>query len=721
MAKKPEPMTEEELAQICVSEFENSEVLMSEIAEERTRGLDYYNQEKFGNEEAGLSSYVSSDVSDVIDWIMPQLCDVFVSGDTPIMFEAQNSEDSEAADIESQYCQYVFLRQNPGVLQFITWAKDALIEKNGTIKAWWEEKEQREREEYKNKTGQEYILLRNDPEFEVKEITISLGDNEYSEEEYLDIIQSLPTQASMLEGEAKYHIIGYRKTKIGQIKTENIPPEQFFVQKDHNSVLLKDARFCGEYYYKTRSELVEMGYDRDLVDTLPSTNYSGGLITDERLTRVKKEGADISLQQQMPGSDRSRELILIFDYYIRADFNNDGVAEMRHVRCADKGSRYVLENEEVDRNIYHSITPNLRNYRFYGRSISERIFDLQRAKSQLWRNAFDNVAYSVMPRKIFSGGIDIKAAMTYVMGGLIKKDVGATFENEITPFVADSALAMADKLDAVRAERTGFSRDTMGLNPEALSNSTNFVGMSIMSQSQLLTKMIAMIFANTGYMTLMEHIRELVQKYEHQDRIFDLTGKTLNTDPRGWRKKRNAITKVGIGSAGKMEELSILDKLIGLQTSLIQAQGGIEGPLTNAKGIFNTINRLCQRMGVKDAANYFTDPTTYQPPQPQPSLAEVQLKASIDKMNNDQKITEAKMRIDAENSKMSHEIKMAELTQDERLEMKKIEVNERLKEQELIYKYGKDANDRHHSAHDFSMNRFMLLKNIHEEKEEEKD
>ena len=699
MAKKDKSaMTEDELAAIIDFEIDNSFLLTSEISADRQEALDRYNQEPFGNEEDGLSKFVASDLADCIEWILPQLIDVFVGGDSPIEFQAENAEDTKDALTETRYCQYVFERENHGFIVACTWFKDALLQKNGIVKAYNEKNVTREREEYEGKTAQEYLALQDDKEFEVSELTVVLDEREYSEEEYLKIMQALPTMAAEIDEQAEYHIVGYRKRSVSKITIENVAPENFFIQKDHPTIFVKDASFSGEWYEKTRGELMEMGYPKELVDELPASTGVANFRMGETNTRRKKEGGGLTVNNTAIGVDKSREMVMIYDSYIRCDFNGDGFTELRFVRKAGAGGEYILENEEADRNIYHAITPRLNGYRFFGKSLADFMVDLVKAKSQLWRNGFDNVAYSAIPRKLVFGNVDTAALMTYVQGGVIKGDENARIEQEITPFVADSALLMADKLDMIRAERTGFSKDTMGLNPEALANSTNMVGMNILAQQQLLVKMIAGIFANSGYQSLMEHLRELVLKYEKKEKIFDLTGTFMETDPRRWRTQRSSKPRVGIGFAGKMEEISTLTNVLGLQGKFVEAQGGkLDGPLTSPDNLYNAAARLCRRQGIKDVETYFRDPKTYTPPPPQPTIADKTLQAQVENMNNQTTMQEAKGARETAQAKADHEFKLAELQQKERLAMKEMESKERLAELELLYKYGKDADDRHKS------------------------
>lgn len=694
-APRPTKMTERELGSLCTREFDDAQILTTQIQKERAQSMNAYNQEPYGNEEEGLSTFITSDVRDVIEWTLPQLVDIFVGGDSPVVFNPTNDgADVKDAKCETSYSQYVFEQQNKGVILATSWFKDALIEKNGIVKCWRQKTVRREREEYEGKSSLEYMALEQDDEFEIAECTVTVHDVEYTEEEYTKVLASLPNHKADIDQEAEYKIVGYRKKTVSQTMIENVPPENFVVQKDHPSIFLKDARYCCDFYEKTRSELLEMGYDYDLVMALPASTGVAESLSFEGQTRRKKEGG-IIMTQNITSGDRSRELVMIYDHYIRTDFNHDGYAELRHVRTAGKANFYILENEEVDRIIYHAITPYINSFRFFGRSLADNIMGLQKAKSQLWRNAFDNVAYSSIPRKVVSGNVDIAALMTYVQGGIIKKDLNATVENEVTPFVADSALAMADKVDQLRAERSGFSRETMGLDPSALANTTSPVGMLILAQGQLLVKMIATVFAHSGFQSLMEHIRELVLKYEDGEKVFELTGKRMSTNIRRWRKERSSTVKVGIGFAGKNEELSMLDKLMATQEQFILAQQGqINGPLTNAQGIYNTVQRMCARMNIKDAETYFTDPATYKPPAPQPTIAEKTLGAQVNNMGNQQQIQEAKMLLEKDQADKVHELAVTKMHNDHALAVLKIQSQEKMHEQTLLQQYGEASRAR---------------------------
>ena len=116
------------------------------LTEQRSDALDRYYGKKYGNEQEGRSQIVTRDVADVIEWIMPSLMKIFTSGDQVVKFEPQGPEDVEMAKESTDYVYYVFMRQNPGFHTIYQWFKDALLQKNGVIKHYWDDSSETLRE-----------------------------------------------------------------------------------------------------------------------------------------------------------------------------------------------------------------------------------------------------------------------------------------------------------------------------------------------------------------------------------------------------------------------------------------------------------------------------------------------------------------------------------------------------------------------------------------------
>jgi hypothetical protein len=133
----------------------------AQLMEDRADAMDYYlgNMERDMPAQDGRSRAVSTDVSDIIEGLMPNLMDIFAGSDEVMRFEPVSKEDEEAAQQETDYVNHVFMNQNPGFMVLYSMIKDALLSKTGIVKVWWDEREQEERETYFGLSEDQYAAL----------------------------------------------------------------------------------------------------------------------------------------------------------------------------------------------------------------------------------------------------------------------------------------------------------------------------------------------------------------------------------------------------------------------------------------------------------------------------------------------------------------------------------------------------------------------------------
>jgi hypothetical protein len=122
---------------------ESATFCYDQLGEERNRAMSYY----LGLPEDDLappavpdrSSVVSTDVSDTIEWMLPALISIFTAGPSVVEFVPRKEGDEDQAEQATEYLNYVFYQQNPGWSELYTWFKDALIQKVGVMKVWWDD------------------------------------------------------------------------------------------------------------------------------------------------------------------------------------------------------------------------------------------------------------------------------------------------------------------------------------------------------------------------------------------------------------------------------------------------------------------------------------------------------------------------------------------------------------------------------------------------------
>jgi hypothetical protein len=142
------------------------------LSMERLRAIKYYQGEPFGTEVEGRSQVVMRSVLEAVEWVLPALIRIFTASDQICVVEPTKAEDEAIAKVATEYMTHIFYRDNEGFMILHDWFKDALLEKLGWVKYWWDEQEITESKTYKGVTREQYdALLTQDPDaqIEVKE------------------------------------------------------------------------------------------------------------------------------------------------------------------------------------------------------------------------------------------------------------------------------------------------------------------------------------------------------------------------------------------------------------------------------------------------------------------------------------------------------------------------------------------------------------------------
>ncbi|MEE8382706.1 MAG: hypothetical protein V3R78_12615, partial [Thermodesulfobacteriota bacterium] len=135
--RQPTQMDDSELKTIINAEMGQSYgEENSELASDRARALDYYFNRPRGDEIPGKSQVQSSDVMDVIEWMLPDIIEAFTTNDNAVSFKANSAEDEQSARNETAYINQIFYSDCNGYLMLYDFFKDALLQKNGIAKVF---------------------------------------------------------------------------------------------------------------------------------------------------------------------------------------------------------------------------------------------------------------------------------------------------------------------------------------------------------------------------------------------------------------------------------------------------------------------------------------------------------------------------------------------------------------------------------------------------------
>jgi len=507
------------------------------------------------------------------------------------------------------------------------WFKDALLQKNGIVKYWWKDAEDTTKEKYKGLNAEELTLMFADGQMElISQETETIG---------LD-----PMGMPLLS----YNVVVKKKKDVGRVCVENVPPEEFLIAKRDKS--LKDARFVAHRTLMTRSDLIAEGYDKDIVDNLPS--YSDLTYTPERVARFS--------QGEMPDETQTLDFTMqdveVFECYIRTDFDDDGIAELRKVTMA--GSE-ILDNEEADHIPFASICPIPMPHKFFGQSLADRAMDIQLIKSTITRQILDNLYLTNMPRMTaLDGQVNMDDLLTVAPNGIVRmKSQGAVQPLTVPPTAAQS-FPMLDYMDQVLQKRSGVTQTSQGLDPNILQNTTA-TAIAMMQQAGAgKIELIARIFAETGVKELFNGIFHLLQKYQDKPRVVRVRGKYTSIDPREWKNNYDIMTNVGLGTGSKDQQMAMAAMVLQKQEQILQTQG-YANPLVSVGQYRNTLGRFIEASGFKDSAEFFKEiPPELDAQLSQPQQPQQQPNPALDMM-----MQQAQAQIETDRAKAINEIEIA--------------------------------------------------------------
>jgi hypothetical protein len=575
-------LSESEILNIVTSEKSDSVSYRDEIGAKRAKLMDYYNMRPYGDEVDGRSRFVSSDVSDVVEGMLPSLIRLFTQGKEVAKFQADRPDQDDEAEQKTQLANYVFYRQNHGVLALTNMFKDALLQYTGAVKVMLDESIDVTEESYSGLDQDEFDALEADDEIEIKEVEVEA--------------RGVVTDLGTIEVKS-YDVVAKRTIERKQVIYENIPPEEFLISRSARDFV--KPRMIGHTTPKTRSELIEMGFDKELIEGLPGM---------ARTTNNEEANARYYDYEQNdlsnPTNQKSTDIIELTEMYLYMDADEDGIAELWQV--FEAGNK-ILEKSLWDEHPFAVVTPIPIPHRAIGTCPAEQVADIQFTKSVLVRQSLDNIYSTNYTRVAYNDRVDMDDLFTPRPGGGIHVEGEAPIGDSISPIVTvpqvDQILRGVEYIDSSAERRTGFTRFSQGLDADALNHTaTGFKGISDYSQQRM--ELIGRIFAETGVRDLFRKTIANIEKYQDQKIQIRVSGRPLEIDPSSWKHNLDCFIDVGLGSGDRNEKIVNLNVILQRQLELIQ-QGS---SLSDQAKVYNTLDKLITESGLKDASLYFNDP-----------------------------------------------------------------------------------------------------------------
>lgn len=620
-------------------DFKDAELVPGRLKADR-----YYKGQPFGNEVDGESQVVSRDVAEAVDAMLPALLKMFSSGPA-VMFEATKPGGEQAAEQATEYVNYIVNIKNSGFQVHYGWFKDALLKKRGFVKVWSDDREEVDASYYKGLVQPEIELLRQDKTLELE---IEPGE-------------SLDPAIEQFDVTAK------RMVKRREIMIANVPHDEILI--DPLTGDTDETPFIAHRVLRTMSDLMAQGYDAEKLERVGMHQE----IEEERAVRF---GTNRLVDDLLDTSlDDTLRKIEITECYLKVDYDDDGIAEMRKITVAGSGTVIeILENEPCDDHPFASLCPFPSPHAFWGESVFDKTRDVQEGKSVLTRQILNNLYLTNQPRfGLVDGQVNIDDMLSS-QNQLIR----ITRPDAIVPIITNKLDSgpynMLQMWDVVREQRTGVRRMASGPGADSLQNAyTETLGGSEMvaDASAERIELIARIFAETGVKRMMRLVLKEITKYDNKPKIARLRGVWTPINPAEWDSGMDMSIAVGLGSGNHQKDAATMMALIGLDQQLIALQGGVDGPLLTLENLYAKLSRLVAASGLKSVERYYSDPKLAPPKPPaQPPvdpnilLAQAQMKIDADKLAADMKKHEQKLLADMQQHQADLEAEMQRFAAD---------------------------------------------------------
>ena len=539
----------------------------SDIQPDRLTAQKYYSGEVDFAAEDGRSKIVATKCRDTIRALKPSIMRTFLQTKS-VEFLPRGDDDAQNAEVATEYV-HLKLEQNNFYRVFADVFHDAAVKKVGIAKAYYEEAETSKIHDMSNLSPEEFTFIVMQDNVEVIEHTENIDGT---------------------------HDVKLSVTDVdGDIKVVSVPPEEFFVDSEARSI--DDFYVCGHATEMRAGDLVEMGFKLDDVAFLGVDGDNEEEQERRGYTNDDNEGkGDISMRK-----------VLVTEAYMRMDIEGTGKPVLYSFLCGGPAYK-ILSKEPVEDVPFAVFEIDPEPHTFFGRSLVELIKADQDVATSLLRSVIDNVAMTNVPRVAF----DVNSVDT---DDLLNNEIGAVIRTKGTPgdklmpfqipFTAGTTLPALQYFDMQVENKTGVSRASTGMDPDALQSTTAAGVNATIQAAQGQAEVIARNLAEGGMKRLARLVLRLAINHCSDMEQMRVSGRSIQIQPGTWDARMDLSVNVGLGTGQQEQKAQTLMQALQWQQMLWQMGGGPQNGLVTMTQIRNTVADLLKLGGIPNDDRYF--------------------------------------------------------------------------------------------------------------------
>ncbi|MDX0955634.1 phage portal protein [Sinorhizobium medicae] len=614
-------MSKQQVAAQVSQLVKDCENYRDELSVDRIKAMEYYDGiMKDTPADPNRSKVVSRDVRSAIKKVLPSVIRTILGNDKVVEYQPVNEGDEAAAEQATDYVNFVVFPESDGYDAVQDAAHDALKLRNGIIRWWYDKKRKVQVSKHTGLEEQALVQLVADDDVEVLE--------QEAYEEQIDTPQG-PQPVKL------YNVKIRRVSEYGCTKLAAVPLEEFLIHPD--AISINDSPITGMKTRLRRSDLVEMGYDREKVDSFPA---SGSDIDEEEEEFTRRRDAF----DENDSIVKALQEVDYYELYVKIDADDDGIAELRRMVFAGGLAEVnLLDDEEWDEVPFADLITERRPHQREGNSVTDDMAEIQRVKTVLMRQTLDNLYWQNNQQPIVQEGTiaNPEAVLNPKFGQPIRVNQGIDVRGAVgyntVPFVAEQSFGMLSYLDQEATDRTGISDASSGMAPDALQNMTAKASAMIEAAGVGQTELMVRTFAQ-GLKRVFQGLLRLVIKHQDKPRTVRLRNQWVTFDPRQWNAEMDVTVNTGLGAGTRERDMMMMQVVGAQQEKLLAAYGPVNNPYVSAENIWNSVSRGVEAAGLRTPDLYFTKPTPEQIKQleqaqankPDPEMEKVKIKAQAD-------------------------------------------------------------------------------------------
>ena len=584
-------MEREEIQRIVTAEVSAARRFQEEnVSSDRTKRWDRYYGRPLGNERKGQSRWMSRDVMDTIEWMLPYLVRTFTAGDPKIRLRIKGQPDWVGRALEQQIFEDLDSDEEQSLfLLFYQWIKDALVSNTAAVKVAWARDFETVRAKFGTIGPEQAAELQADPDVGIESAS--------------ETVDFMTGQVLLTDVVARV-----RKVIRDDLRADNIPhwellfsPKAKTVNDEHGKGHATEVSL--DYLKRINRAMSAEGRPfftgLDALEKSEAPQGSGPFVPaatgeesekDSYLGRTETATAEVDER-----GARSRHKLV--EWYTRIDVDDDGYLE--DVVCWIVDDRTLIRWEKNRDGIIPMsvISPILDCYKFLGISYAELVIEVQNLKTMIIRRILDNYAYSNNGRWLVRPGVgvDVATLLQNKPGDVVFGDPDAVKDLAPKAF-HPGILSLVEYADTVRENRTGVTRYNQGMDAQSLNKTATGIA-AIQSAAHQRLEMVARVMAETGVRDFWRKCARLYQLYMSRPFEARLDGRTVTVTPD--MIQGDIVCRVDFGTQAQIgiAESQQIERMFAFLAQVNREFPGILQPET----VYKLVSRYVASFGHKDA------------------------------------------------------------------------------------------------------------------------